>query len=907
MIAKIDLSGEWQLFLDENMKLTYSEIIYNDTMNLPGTTSFYQKGKKNPARETGFLTDAYKFEGNAWFKKSLNLEGFENSRVKLFLERTRISSVYVNGNFAGSEDSFVAAHVFDVTDFLRDGENTIEICIANKGYKTSGGHMTSQDTQSNWNGITGELSLRIFGDSYVENAFVESDIKEKALKISADVCGKGNGVAKIYAESAFCDEDVSFPTVEAAFEGGKLEAIYPMTEARLWSEFEPNVYQLFIEIDGDVYDTFTGLREFKTKDGKFTVNGKKTLLRGKHDGMIFPKTGYAPTTVAEWLRVLEISKSYGFNHYRFHTCCPPDAAFTAADILGIYFEPQLPFWGTITTPEDENHNQEEQDFLVNEGFLMMKQFGNHPSFCMMSMGNELWGSKERINEIIGEYKKADRRHLYTQGSNNFQWFPNIVENDDFFVGVRLANDRLIRGSYAMCDAPLGHIQTDRPSTLHRYDDIVIPKKSASKTEASADGTVQIQYGTTMKTVKASEADADFIPDIPIVTHEIGQFDTYPDFTETEKYTGPLKARNFEIFRERLEEKGMLHLADKFFRASGKLSALCYKEELESVFRSKTIAGFQLLDLQDFSGQGTALVGILNSFMENKGNISREKWREFCSETVILGEFSSYTLSSEETFESEIRIVNFSDKSQDGKTAVVKLSGEEIGAAQAEFVIKDSGENYIDCGKFTVSLPKITRPSKAEFTLEVEGTSIRNSYTLWLYPKNDSEDFSQMKIFRSIDAKAEKLLDDGKNILLCPVLENLENSIEGFYCSNFWNYPMFRSISEMMNKPVPVGTMGLLIDNTHPALSQFPSETHSTHQWWEIVTGSRSEILDGCYEGKNIIVQTIDNFERNHVLALLYEYNLKNGKVVVLNADVEKLIKTAEGRQLVKSVCDYVNG
>ena len=225
---------------------------------------------------------------------------------------------------------------------------------------------------------------------------------------------------------------------------------------------------------------------------------------------------------------------------------------------------------------------------------MLKAFGNHPSYCMMSMGNELWGSKERINEIIGGYKSFDSRHLYTQGSNNFQWFPNVVENDDFFVGVRLAKDRLIRGSYAMCDAPLGHVQTDKPSALHDYDSAVCPNRSAESAEASADGTVQIQYGTTMKTVKASEADADFIPEVPIVTHEIGQYETYPNFDEIEKYTGSLKARNFEVFRERLDEKGLLPLAKDYFECSGKLAVQCYKEELEAVFAQKGLPASRYL-------------------------------------------------------------------------------------------------------------------------------------------------------------------------------------------------------------------------------------------------------------------------------------------------------------------------
>lgn len=903
MIGLIDLSGEWSLSLDENMKLTQSEVVYDDSINLPSTTSFAKKGKENTARETGFLTDAYKFEGNAWFKRKVNLEGFEDNKVFLFLERTRISTIFVNDKMAGVEDSFVAPHVFDVTNFLVNGENTIEICVANKGYKTGGGHMTSPDTQSNWNGITGEISLRIYENTHIIKAFVESDIHDMTLKISADISTKASGIAKIYALS-FNNENEVFEPTEVEFSDGKLSAIYPMKNAKLWSEFEPNLYKLFIQIGNDVFDTVVGLREFKTQGDKFVINGKKTLLRGKHDGLIFPKTGYAPTDVDEWLRILKISQSYGFNHYRFHTCCPPEACFTAADILGIYLEPQLPFWGTITTPEDENHNQTEQDFLISEGFKMMEAFGNHPSFCMMSMGNELWGSKEKINEIMGGYKAVDSRHLYTQGSNNFQWFPNVIENDDFFVGVRLANDRLIRGSYAMCDAPLGHIQTDRPSTTHNYDDIVIPKKTASSTEISKDGTVQIQYGTTMKTVKASEADADFIPNVPILTHEIGQFETFPDFSEISKYTGPLKARNFEIFRERLEEKGLLPLADKFFRASGKLAGECYKEELEAVYRSKTIAGFQLLDLQDFTGQGTALVGILNAFMENKGNISREEWVRFCGETVVLGIFDSYTFECEDVFNAQIRLVNFSDKSFDGKTLTATLSGENFNEIKLSEKISAGDENYIDVMNFTAKMPNVNKSQKVYFSIKIEDTNVENLYTLWVYPKIETPNTNENFVFENLNDDAQKLLEQGKTVLIVPQLSKLENSIQGFYCADFWCYPMFRSISEMMNKPNPVGTMGLLIDENHPALSQFDTEFFSTHQWWEIVENSRSEILDDNFSDKKIIVQTIDNFERNHVLGLMYEYAHKNGKVVVLNADLEKLKNSPEGRCFIKSVLDY---
>lgn len=907
MIAKTDLSGNWSLHLDESRKEVREKICYDDCISLPSTTSFSKKGKPNPARETGFLTDEYKFEGNAWFSRKFSFDAaaFVGKTAILFLERTRITSVYINGNFAGTQDSFVAPLEYDLTGFLKDGENLLDICVSNVGYKTAGGHMTSADTQSNWNGIIGEISLRIMGESYAKNLFIESDTEKSCLYVKADICGKSRGKASVCAVGIRGNEQV-FPEMEFPFENGKLSAVYPMPGAALWSEFSPALFKVTVKTGDDSVSAAAGLRKFSAKDGKFTINGRKTFLRGKHDGMVFPKTGYAPTDVESWLEVMGISRAYGINHYRFHTCCPPDAAFEAADILGIYMEPQIPFWGTVTVEGEEKHDQAEQDFLIEEGFRMLREFGNHPSFCMMSLGNELWGSTEKINEMLGNYKKADSRHLYTQGSNNFQWFPNVVENDDFFVGVRLSKDRLIRGSYAMCDAPLGHVQTEKPSTMYDYDSVVRPEVFGETEESSKDKEVKIQFGTTMKTVKANEAGGQFIPEVPIVTHEIGQYETFPDFGEIEKYTGPLKARNLEVFRERLESRGMGELGDKFFKASGKLAAECYKEELESVFRSKSLAGFQLLDLQDFPGQGTALVGILNSFMENKGAISREDWLDFCGDKVILARFPSYTWQAGEEFQADIELVNYSPEDLAGKTAVCRL---EFDGCQAEgrFIIpaREEDENYFSLGKFSASVPReLEAPCKGSFEIYVEGAQVKNSYSLWFYPELKSVDLAGTYIFPELCEEARSLLEEGKTVLIIPELSSLENSVEGFYCTDFWCYPMFRSISEKMGRPEPTGTMGLLINTCHPALADFPCEYYSTPQWWEIVRNSRSEILDGNCEDKNIIVRTIDNFDRSHVLGLLYEYPSGKGKVVVLNADISALSTSPEGRQFIKSVVGY---
>lgn len=883
----LDLSGKW------DFRFCSGELIsedFSDSIVLPGTTSCAQKGKLNEKAETGHLTDIYKFEGEAAFRKTVSLPCIKNGeKAFLHLERTRITELEIDGRVIGTQDSLCTSHNYDITKFCDGNEHTLVVYVSNVGYKTRGGHMTSPDTQTNWLGITGKIEVRVFGKVYAKDVTITPNAKRKEFSVTATICGAQSGSVAL---KACCLDSVA--ECQALFADSKLYATLSLGDnAKYWSEFERNLYDITIDTGCDVFSAKAGLRDFEAKEDKFYINGKKTFLRGKHDGLIFPLTGYAPTDTDEWVRILEISKSYGINHYRFHTCCPPRAAFEAADIVGIYMEPELPFWGSIHGENDEGFNRGEQEYLIEEGKRILREFGNHPSFCMMSMGNELWGSPERINEIMGVLRQSDSRPLYTMGSNCFQFVPCTVENDDFFCGVRLSKERLIRGSYAMCDAPLGHVQTQEPSTMKDYDSEI--SADSANPQGGGNDTIQIQYETGVKTVKASSKGAGFTPKIPIVTHEIGQYETYPDFTEIDKYTGPLKARNFEIFRERLEEKGLSHLAKDYFTASGKLAMDCYKEELEAVLRSKKLAGCQILDIQDFSGQGTALVGVLNALMENKGIITDAEWREFFSQTVVLARFEKYVYTVGESFTAKVQLCDYGNESLCGKTLSWSL-----GAHSGSFTIGDY-ENYCDIGEISISSIS-DKDETIALTLSVDGTDIRNHYDIRVLTKVDSVDLDGVTVVSELDDNAKQSLGRGETVILARVPDE-DKSIEGFYCQDFWCYPMFRSISQSMGRKVPVGTMGLLIDNEHPALAGFKSEKHSTPQWFKTVMSSRSEILDDVKD-KRVIVRTIDNFERNHDLALIYEYDYEGGKVLVVNCDLNSLTASPEGRVLLKSLADY---
>ncbi|WP_342440273.1 sugar-binding domain-containing protein [Paenibacillus sp. FSL L8-0436] len=910
--TKISLEGEWELQLDKEKQGL--QLPFSDVITLPGTTSHARKGPKNEEVLVSALTDEYLFEGSAWYSKVVVIpEELAGKTCFLYLERTRLTTLWLNGQEIGSRDSLNTAHVYDLTGKLQSGSQTLTVRVDNTGYPTKGGHMTSPDTQTNWNGITGRIELQFYGKSYLSGIRLDPNLPGRSVRITGTL--EGTAVTTIAVSASSFNNETAHSVAEQEFtiSPGNFTIDYALgLDALPWSENAPNLYNLNILLKdgeggtGELHESFFGLREFKAEGDKFTINGEKTFLRGKHDGLIFPLTGYAPTDVEEWLRILGISKSYGINHYRFHTCCPPEAAFTAADMLGIYMEPELPFWGTITEPLDEGHNQAEQDYLVSEGYEILKAFGNHPSFVMMSLGNELWGSRTKIDSILKDYKAFDDRPLYTQGSNNHQWVPEILEHEDFFCGVRFSKERLFRGSYAMCDAPLGHVQTALPGTMKDYDDQFVPPSLQSGEVAEAGGTVQIQYGTEAKTVQVGDTSGEWIPHIPVISHEIGQYATYPNYEEIGKYTGPLKAGNFKIFQERLESNGLGHLAGKYFEASGQLAAACYKEELEAAFRTRRLAGFQLLDLQDFSGQGTALVGILDAFMDSKGMITPEEWRTFCSDAVLLARFPKYNYVSGEVFSASVELSWFRSGTPESLVLQWELTADGGTLAEGSSAVNiPAGSNYIDICQLVIDLPAVQKMTKAVLTLRTAGSDIRKSYDLWVYPENSGSGLDGIRIFEELSDEALSLLEQGDNVLLMPKPESLHNAVEGLYCTDFWCYPMFRSISESMNRPVPVGTMGLLIDNSHPVFRDFPCEQYSTYPWWSIIENSKSIILDGTDREWSPIVQTIDNFERNHKLGFLFECRVGAGNLLVCALDASKAGETPEGRQFLSSVAGYM--
>ena len=959
----ISLAGTWKFKLDAEdvgVEQEWFAQRLDDSVTLPGTTDENHKGIKKDEQCIDRLSRVWYWKGPAWYQRRVTVpDSWKGRRITLLLERTKNTRVWVDTTFCGGEDTLSAPQFFDLTAAMTPGEHTLTVLVDNAKLPPVGpSHAVDERTQTNWNGIVGRIELRATDPVWIDDLQVYPDVEKKQVVVRA-VIGNITGRAASGQITARCgsllvgrpprfvSQPVRWPS-EAVEKAGRshvdglggpsystgdglggpsyntaesplrqslvfppqtiefnaperenaVEFTYKLGEnAPLWDEFQPAMLRLTLGLAStaggkpfhDRRSVDFGMRQFAATRNQLTINGRPVFLRGKLDCCFFPLTGYPPMDKAGWLRVLSIAKSYGINHYRFHSWCPPEAAFEAADQLGMYLQPELPNKrSAFAAPENIEaaiHNIDRLDVASTErvktlyeygrreGELIFKAYGNHPSFVMFTLGNEL-GRTPGMFEMVAYYKKIDRRHLYAQGANNMHWAPSLAAGDDFWITCKTSKTLPVRGAFFQGDYPNPYIEHSPPSTLFDFSESIAG-----------------------------------VP-VPVISHENGSFQVSPDFREIPKYTGVVKARNLEIFRDRLEAAGMLDQAHDFVRASGALSVICHREDIEATLRTPGFGGFQLLDLQDFPGQGTALVGMLNVFMQSKGLITPEAWRQFCCEIVPLLRMEKYTWTTDETFIGRVEVAHYgpADLADARVTWTARdTDGRAVARGTFDPVLIEQGKVF-EVGMFAMPLRHIAAPQKLTITAAVEGTKYRNGYDIWVYPPNvDTSVPSGVLLTDRLTAAAtQEHLAAGRKVLLLPKLDRLPHSIKGSFQTDFWCFPMFRRGAERQGIEVAPGTLGFLCDPATPALADFPTEFHSNWQWWHLVKNSRPIILDDTPAGYRPTVQAIDNFERNHKLGLIFETKVGRGKLLVCAIDLSNHQDKPAARQLLHSLLQYVD-
>ena len=874
----LSLAGEWNVTLGDAKEVKHAM--------LPGTIDTNHLGfAPSDTTETTHLTRLYAYKGKATYSRTIEIpKQWKKAAVELFLERTKPTWVYVDGNLVDS-CNFISTPQRYILPKLKTGKHQLDIVVDNSRgvpeqvYGSS--HAYTEDTQTNWNGIIGEISL-------------------KQVELKA---------------------------------GQKLKSGMVQSESRQYT--------------GKVLPCF---RDFRIEGAHFYADGHPVFLRGKHDAAVWPLTGHVDMTVEGWMKYLGICSAYGINHVRFHSWCPPEAAFVAADSLGIYLQPELPFWGSF-----DDKDETLMTFLHQEGENILREYGHHPSFRMMALGNELWGSIDKMKEFVDDFREIAPDKYYTFGSNYYLGYQGVKEGMDYFTTCRIGGEGWgkynthTRGSFSFADAYDGGIINHfRPNTTMNFDEAC--DKWASPQPWQKQEVEQTSY-------KRAAG-------IPIISHETGQFQTYPDFREIKKYTGVLYPYNFEIFRRRLAAAGMLSQADDFHKASGLWSVKLYKADIEMDLRTKNMAGFQLLDIQDYPGQGSAFVGILDAFMESKGITTANEWHQWCSSVVPLLVTDRFCYDENEMMNAKVQIANYGGESLKGKKLVWKLDyalDENFGddavpnaganidrfnqpspLAQGEIPITTDEEGLIDIGEIHHKMKVMANgfndgngacldvkiPSrKVILTLDIDygrydARRHRNTYDLWIYTTEKSLDIYKEGVVITSDLTDEvaKKLEKGAKVLWMPTTSKnfvasadtisqagnaTPYTVGGLFQTDYWNYRMFKTICENNKKTVSPGTLGILTNPKHPIFCDFPTEMHTNWQWFPVIKDSHPLVLDNFAKDDKPIVQVIDNIERNHKLGLVMEWKVGAGKLLVCMSDLEKASEYPEGRAFYESVLSYM--
>ena len=897
---KIDLAGTWKYALDptdKGISESWFDRDFTDTLSLPGSltsngigeditlntpwtgqivdSSYFTNPEYTRFREAGnikipfWLQPLKYYKGAAWYQKEVTIpQDWKDQSIELFLERCHWESrLWVDGKEAGMQNSLGTPHLYDLTKLLSPGKHLITICMDNRIKEIDPGmnsHSVSDHTQSNWNGMIGQLYLEARPLVHLHSIWVNPDIQNKKLAVKVKVLNPSEkqSAAQLHLAVAGTSYKLS-KDVELMGGENAVEIDFPLgEEVKQWNEFHPNVYTLEASLKDnasaqtDRLTTTFGMREFKAVGKQLQMNGQPAFLRGTLECAIFPKTGYPATDIKEWLRIFSICRAHGLNHMRFHSWCPPKAAFDAADQSGFYLQVECSSWANQSTTLGDGKPIDK--YLYQESERMVEAYGNHPSFCMMAYGNEPGGDNYTafLTEFVRYWKSKDNRRIYTSAAG----WPTIPEND--------------------------------------YQSTPEPR-------------IQV-WGKELQSIingQAPRTDYDWSAIIaafpqPVVSHEIGEWCVYPNFKEIVQYDGVLRAKNFELFQQTLKENGMEQLADSFLLASGKLQALCYKADIEAALRTKDFGGFQLLDLHDFPGQGTALVGVLDPFWEEKGYISPAQYKEFCNSTVPLVRMKKCVFTTDEVFEASVEVAHYGDQ------PMVQCT--------PEWQIADKKGNIIQSGKLTstdiplgngfklgeISFPLSSVNAPAQLSLEVKIDSLSNHWDLWVYPalKQTIAGEKDIRVVQKLDAPTALFLNEGGSVLLNLRKGSLSKERGGDikigFSSIFWNTAWTRGQAHH--------TLGILCNPSHPALAEFPTQYHSNYQWWDAMSHSGAIDLTSFPADLKPIVRVIDDWFTNRPLALIFEAKVGKGKILVSGIDLQsEANQRPEARQLLYSLKKYM--
>lgn len=897
------LAGAWRMMLDREDKGVSARWFTRalaDQIALPGSLELSGKGQV-PALDTPWTgdindrsffnapeyakyrqADNFKvpfflqpdtwYRGPAWYQRDITVpDAWRGKRIELFLERAHWETrVWLDDKPVGRSDALHVPHEYDL-GVLEPGTHRLTIRVDNRMIVEIGlnGHGVTDHTQGNWNGIAGRIELRATEPVWIERVDLHPSLSERTLRVQGRLSRTRDAAAIDGVEVVLGGKPTRAPVKWSGRTGTFEATIQPDPNdreiMRTWDEFDPALHPVSVRLaNGETWEGRFGWRELTAGPDGFRMNGRPTMFRGALECSIFPLTGHPPTDKESWAHIMRRAKDYGLNHLRFHSYCPPEAAFDAADEAGIYMQVET-VWGNQSVrmgaglPVDK--------WVYAETDRILAAHGNHPSFVLMTHGNEPGDDKSARNTkqrdtflgaYVRHYRKQDARRLWTAGSG---W--PLIDDSQFHVTPTPRVQNWGEGLKS-------RINAKPPETLTDYREFIGKNQ------------------------------------VPVISHEIGQWCVYPKLDERRKYTGYLKAKNFDIFEDRLRDSGLLDHAPEFLHASGRLQVLCYKEDIESALRTHRMGGFQLLGLQDFPGQGTALVGVVDPFWDDKGYVSAGEYRRFCSATVPLARMPTRVVQSGAPFAFTVDVAHFGAEPIENGVIQWRIEGRDgTKLAEGRFPAQTIPLGNAPLNLSATATLSVPRASAARLVVGVhrpDQVVAENDWDLWVYPAAPVAATGSVRRADRIDQGVLDHLAQGGTALIglpgANVAKHEKQPVQLGFSSIFWN-------TLWTERQAPT-TLGILCDPGHAALADFPTEAHSNWQWWYLIHRAGALRMDLLPDGVEPIVRVIDDWFTARPLGLVVEVAVGKGRAIVCGFEVDgERAADPVSRQLVGSLERYM--
>ncbi|GGD56233.1 sugar-binding domain-containing protein [Paenibacillus nasutitermitis] len=905
MTHEIPIDPMWRFQLDPGERVQAESTAVDQLesrISVHGSWEEQGYGERSAHQPIGTWKKKKEYTGTAWYGTVIDLpEYLEDYHFRLIISGVHWqTALWVNGQAAGQRQSLVNDHCYELGEEAKAGGSCELLIRVNNEMRMEmeETHIHSYHTATNWGGITGGVRLEAVPRVSMREITLTPDAERRQIGVVAKLGGNAaSGESALYSVEVRVKVNNGLTVIGAAQpdeEGTAAVELELGLEAELWSDSNPQLYtaDVFLKREGRIVDAQTrrfGLRNMKADGTRLMLNGEAVFLRGYVDCCVFPLTGYPVWDIEVYRRQFRIARSYGFNHVRLHGWSPPKPFWLAADEEGMLVQTELPQWSRHYRTRSRDADSEAHSFYRQELKELLGALNEHPSFVLLSMGNELIGKEghAQLNELVREARETDPTRLYTDNTG-FGHLPEGDREGDFYIPTLNWHPP---------------VNTDFAATPDTTQDFAAVTRLGSK---------------------------------PMLAHEHGQFTMYVRPQEEEKYTGALEPSWLSYINENLQYKQWEGRLPEFQRITGSLLMDCLKEAMERARRTPDLAGIQLLDIRDFPGQGHATTGFLDVFWDEKGITTPEAVRAFNGETVLLMRSGGRTFFEGEQAKLALEIshygsgtldealINWSFADQDGVLAsgIAEAGSIEKGRTTRlqpiAFVMPEGTAGKI---KFSVALSDGSRAINANewsfwvfprvFPQEHKGqvlTNIDNVRTFlqdavysqqigihWLSYRVEAG--TKLIIADRMSKELLQFMHDGGSVWLMPAKDALQDSISIHHLPIFWNYLWF---------PNQRGTTMGLILNEHPALGRFPHEGQTDWHLYGMTEHSVAVSLDAM-PSVEPIVEVIDHFARMKRLASVFECRVGAGKLFVstLRLTDEDVCKKPETLFLFHEIFTYL--